>query len=138
MVKDGVPTIIHLGIGSSVAVMAPIEQALVAYAELKPDKIWFIHNHPSGSLKVSREDIGLQRRMVEIFGDVTQPGIVINTTSGKFVTYTHNAGELEEAQISTIDNANIPVKVWSFDRQVFSKDWNPEESFKAESAYHQP
>ena len=135
MVKDGVPTVIHLGIGSSVAVMAPIEQALVAYAELKPDKIWFIHNHPSGSLKVSRDDINLQRRMVEIFGGVTQPGIVINTTSGKFVTYTHNAGELEEAQISTLDNANTPVKVWSFDRQVFSKDWNPEESFKAESAF---
>ena len=134
MVKDGVPTVIHLGIGSSVAVMAPIEQALVAYAELKPDKIWFIHNHPSGSLKVSRDDINLQRRMVEIFGGVTQPGIVINTTSGKFVTYTHNAGELEEAQISTLDNAITPVKVWSFDRQVFSKDWNPQESYQASTA----
>ena len=136
MVKDGVPTVIHLGIGSSVAVMAPIEQALVAYAELKPDKIWFIHNHPSGSLKVSREDINLQRRMVEIFGGVAQPGIIINTTSGKFVTYTHDTIELEESQISTLDNGNKPVKVWSFDRQVFSKDWNPEKSFKAVSPAH--
>ena len=87
MVKDGVPTVIHLGIGSSVAVMAPLENAFVAFAELKPDKIWFIHNHPSGKLSVSREDAMLQRRMEKIFGVAAQPGIIINTTSGKFMTY---------------------------------------------------
>ena len=134
MVKDGVPTVIHLGIGSSVAVMAPIEQALVAYAELKPEKVWFIHNHPSGSLKVSREDIGLQKRMVNIFGGAAQPGIIINTTSGKFVTYNSESETLGEEQIAAIDNGDTPVKVWSFDRQVFSKDWNPQESYQASTA----
>ena len=134
MVKDGVPTVIHLGIGSSVAVMAPIEQALVAYAELKPEKVWFIHNHPSGNLKVSREDIGLQKRMVNIFGGAAQPGIIINTTSGKFVTYTSEAETLGEEQITALAGSDNPVKVWSFDRQVFSKDWNPQESYQASTA----
>ena len=133
MVKDGIPTVIHLGIGSSVACMTPIEQALVAAAELKPEKVWFIHNHPSGSLTVSREDVNQQKRMVNIFGVAAQPGIIINTTSGKYVTYTSEADILGESQIAALGNGDKPVKVWSFDRQVFSKDWNPDISFKAVS-----
>ena len=76
MVKDGKPTVIHLGIGDATSVMAPIQDALLAYKALEPDKIWFIHNHPSGSLKVSREDYSLQKRMESIFGAACQPVVV--------------------------------------------------------------
>lgn len=128
MVKDGQPIVIHLGIGSNVGVLAPIENALVAFAELQPEKVWFVHNHPSGSLKVSTEDVGLQRRMEKMFGAAAEPGIIINTTSGKYVTYTGDR-ECNEAEISALTNDSRDVKVWSFDRQVFSKDWNPADSF---------
>ncbi len=133
MVKDGRPTVIHLGIGDATSVMAPLQDALLAYKALKPDKIWFIHNHPSGNLKVSREDYHIQERMETLFGRACQPGIIINTTSGKFTAYTsHNVLDGDN-RISDGLAGTEAVKTYSFDRSVFNKDWDPIDSFKGTS-----
>ena len=129
MVKDGKPTVIHLGIGDATSVMAPIQDALLAYKALNPDKIWFIHNHPSGNLKVSREDFRLQQRMEEIFGDACQPGIIINTTSGQFMAYTAEYELGGEHLISEGQSGDKAIKTYSFDRSVFEKGWNPAKAF---------
>ena len=129
MVKDGKPTVIHLGIGDATSVMAPIQDALLAYKALNPDKIWFIHNHPSGNLKVSREDFRLQQRMEEIFGGACQPGIIINTTSGQFMAYTAEYELGGEHLISDGQSGDKAIKTYSFDRSVFEKDWNPAKAF---------
>ena len=133
MVKDGNPTVIHLGIGDATSVMAPIQDALLAYKALEPDKIWFIHNHPSGNLKVSREDYRLQERMEKIFGAACQPGIIINTTSGKFMAYT-SSYDLDGAHYIRDGKAgNKAVRTFSFDRNVFEKGWDPFEAFNGSS-----
>ena len=129
MVKDGKPTVIHLGIGDATSVMAPIQDALLAYKALNPDKIWFIHNHPSGNLKVSREDFRLQQRMEEIFGGACQPGIIINTTSGQFMAYTAEYELGGEHLISDGQSGDKAIKTYSFDRSVFEKGWNPAKAF---------
>ena len=134
MVKDGKPTVFHLGIGSATAVMAPVEDTLPAFKELQPDKVWFIHNHPSGILKVSKEDFGMQGRMEEIFGEACQPGIIINTTSGKFMAY-NSQYEYGDFNVREGKHGKQNVKTYAFDKAVFSKDWNPETAFKGQSYY---
>ena len=141
LVKDGKPTVIHLGVGSYVNVMAPYEQALVAYRELKPEQVYFVHNHPSGVLKASRQDQELLKRVKMAFGeDVVQQGIIIDTTSGKYGEFDMVADNYDLVQTSGVEampqseGADVPVKVYQFSRQVFAPDWNPESAFKIVSS----
>lgn len=133
MVKDGKPLVIHLGIGTYSEVPAPIEKALVAFNSLKPEKVWFIHNHPSGSLKASFLDMKMHQRMQDVFGDAVQPSIIIDTTSGKFGVYT-DADSESQLLPDRDEGLTIPVPTYQFDRQVFSKGWNPELSMTASAA----
>ena len=133
MVKDGKPLVIHLGIGTYSEVPAPIEKALVAFNELKPDKVWFVHNHPSGSLKASFLDMKMHQRMQEVFGAAVQPSIIINTTSGKYGEYT-DVYSVDLPLSGNEESHMVSVPTFQFDRQVFSKGWNPEHSMMASSA----
>jgi len=133
MVKDGKPLVIHLGIGTYSEVPAPIEKALVAFNALKPEKVWFIHNHPSGSLKASFMDMKMHQRMLNVFGNAVQPSIIIDTTSGKFGVFTDADSESLPLPVKE-DNRTMAVPTYQFDRQVFSKGWNPELSMTASPA----
>ena len=135
LVKDGKPTVIHLGVGSYVGVMAPYEQALVAYRELKPEQVYFVHNHPSGVLKASRQDQDLLNRIKRAFGeDVVQQGIIIDTTSGNYGEFesieTADETYSVEEEMPKSQGNDVPIKVYQFSRQVFAPDWNPESAFK--------
>lgn len=141
LVKDGRPTVIHLGVGSYANVMAPYEQALVAYRELKPEQVYFVHNHPSGVLKASRQDQEMLKRIKMAFGeDVVQQGIIIDTTSGKYGEFDMVVDNYDLVQTSGVEampqseGADVPVKVYQFSRQVFAPDWNPESAFKIVSS----
>lgn len=141
LVKDGRPTVIHLGVGSYVGVMAPFEQTLVAYRELNPEQVYFVHNHPSGVLKASLQDQELLKRVKMAFGeDVVQQGIIIDTTSGKYGEFDMVADNYDLIQTSGVEampqseGADVPVKVYQFSRQVFAPDWNPESAFKIVSS----
>lgn len=132
--KDGVPTIIHLAIGNYNAAHAPFELALAAVQAINPDKVYFVHNHPSGNLKSSRQDRELMKRFHRVFGDKLQDGIIIDTKSGKYGVF-YEVSDLAEREVPTKeDAATVPMKVYSFSKQVFASDWNPEEAFTATSA----
>lgn len=128
LLKDGRPTVIHLSMGSYSSTMAPFEQAFVAYSALKPDEVYFVHNHPSGNLKASRQDRDMLDRMKKMFGsDVVNPGIIIDTTSGKYGVF--DDINIEE-DMPVRQEGEVPLKVYNFSKQVFSPGWNPMESFK--------
>ena len=128
LLKDGRPTVIHLSMGSYSSTMAPFEQAFVAYSALKPDNVYFVHNHPSGNLKASRQDMDMLDRMKKMFGsDVVNPGIIIDTTSGKYGVFD---GINIEEDMPVRQEGEVPLKVYNFSKQVFSPGWNPMESFK--------
>ena len=134
LVKDGKPTVIHVGIGNYSGTIANIEQAFVAYKALKPEKVYFIHNHPSGSLRASRLDAGVLKSLYDIFGEkVAQPGIIIDTVSGKYGIYDRNATSGTMAMPEKTE-AEMPVKVYSFGRQVFAPEWNPESAFTIDNS----
>ena len=130
--KDGVPTIIHLAIGSYDAAHAPVEQSLAAFKAIDPDKVWFVHNHPSGNLKSSRQDKDLMRKFHNIFGDKLQDGIIIDTKSGKYGVF-QELNDLTSREMPTTKKDTLPMKVYSFSKQVFAPDWNPEEAFSVMS-----
>ena len=133
LIKDGTPTVLHLSIGSYATTLAPIEQAIVAADAINPDKVLFVHNHPSGNISASKQDMDVQKKMKEIFGGKVMPAIIINTTSGKFGTFSED-GQLENGNIPLPDEYNnIPINVYQFSQQVFAKDWNPESAFRVVS-----
>ena len=133
LIKDGTPTVLHLSIGSYATTLAPIEQAIVAADAINPDKVLFVHNHPSGNISASKQDMDVQKKMKEIFGGKVMPAIIINTTSGKFGTFSED-GQLENGNIPLPDEYNnIPINVYQFSQQVFAKDWNPEFAFRVVS-----
>lgn len=133
LIKDGTPTVLHLSIGSYATALAPIEQAIVAADAINPDKVLFVHNHPSGNISASKQDMDVQKKMKEIFGGKVMPAIIINTTSGKFGMFSED-GRLEDGNMPLPDeHNNIPINVYQFSQQVFAKDWNPEFAFRAVS-----
>ena len=133
LIKDGTPTVLHLSIGAYATTLAPIEQAIVAADAINPDKVLFVHNHPSGNISASKQDMDVQKKMKEIFGGKVMPAIIINTTSGKFGMFSEG-GRLEDGNIPLPDeHNNIPINVYQFSQQVFAKDWNPEFAFRAVS-----
>ena len=133
LVKDGIPTVIHLGMGSYSSVMAPFGQAFVAYSDLKPDEVFFVHNHPSGNLKASKQDQDTIDQLNKVFGrDIVNPGIIIDTTSGKYGVF--DGFNIEENMPESQDG-EVPIKVYNFGKQVFARDWNPKNAFKIGGAY---
>ena len=130
LIKDGTPTVVHLAIGAYNGVPAPIEQAFVAAQAIDPDQVIFLHNHPSGNLVASRQDNELQKKVEELFPGKAQPGIIIDTKSGKFAQFSAGSESVASSRPQKVEGDEIPVKVFNFSKQVFDKDWNPETAFK--------
>lgn len=131
LVKDGVPTVIHLGMGGYTSTTVNGSALSVAVERVQPDKIYFVHNHPSGALKASAPDLNILYNLKKVYGDkVVQDGIIINLHSGKYGTF---GNVNEEHKEKNIENA-VPIKVFSFNKQVFKEDYNPSELFSAMSA----
>ena len=124
LVKDGKPTVVHLGMGTSTASMVDFISANVAVRRINPDKIYFVHNHPSGILKASQQDMNILDAMKNAFGeDVVQDGIIINTFSGKYGTF----GAYGDRELSDIprDQEEFPIKVHSFSKSVYDRGYKP-------------
>lgn len=88
LVKHGQAKIIHIGMGgptSSVADMGAIRAGVDAFGA---DKIYLVHNHPSGNLNPSEPDRRLVRALETAFGsDIKTEGIIMDTTSGRYTTF---------------------------------------------------
>lgn len=122
LVKDGQPTVIHLGMGSSKACLAPFEPVIAADKKINADKIYLVHNHPSGNVQASREDMALLNQWERIFGSRMQPGIIINTRTGVFGEFVD--GEQVKSDLTIEPGQRLyPVKLYSFSKLVFSKDY---------------
>lgn len=130
LIKDGTPTVIHLAMGSYAQTLAPIEHALVAYQSLNPDNVVFVHNHPSGSITASQQDMDVQKKVEELYGSKALPGIIINTTTGLYGRYSSGMELPFGRRSADLAEGEFPIKVYQFRQQVFSEDWDPEMAFK--------
>lgn len=127
MTKRGVPTVMHISIGGfnwSAMNAAPVK---LAFDRIKPDKVYFVHNHPSGNLKCSPQDIDCIRKIEGAIGKEAE-GVIMNLKSGKYGTF-DSAGTWSSA---THDKAPAPaeqmrLRLYTFDRHVFNPDYQPSE-----------
>lgn len=121
-VKDGNPTVVELGMGTFNATLADLKTASLAYSRIKPDKLYFVHNHPSGNLICSPQDAQILKRFEEM-SDVPVEGVIINLKTGHYGTF-------DSSSHNDIGNKNIPaeanpLKVHTLDKQIFASDYDP-------------
>lgn len=121
-VKDGKPTVIELGMGSFNATMVDVPTASLAYSRINPDHVYFVHNHPSGNLVCSDQDVAMLR-VFEDMSDVPVTGVIINLKTGKYGTF-------DTERHSVIGEKRVPEKeerltVHTLDKQIFAPDYDP-------------
>jgi hypothetical protein len=121
LVKDGKPTVVHIGMGSPTASYADVSAIRMAAQKMGGvDRVYMVHNHPSGNLVASSQDFNLLGTIYEMFDDgVVQPGIIIDTTSGKYGIFGVDGGA-PEVRTRPKEGGDIPLPVLRFDEQVFA------------------
>ena len=127
MTKRGVPTVMHISIGGfnwSAMNAAPVK---LAYDRIKPDKVYFVHNHPSGALNCSPQDVDCLKKVENAIGKKAE-GVIMDLKSGKYGTF-DSSGTSSSA---SHDKAPAPaaqrrLRLYAFDRHVFNPDYQPSE-----------
>lgn len=113
-VKDGRGHILHIGMGGPLASYADMGAIRAGYDAFGADEIYLVHNHPSGVMKASAQDRNLMRKLEAAFdGKVKTEGIIMDTTSGRYVTFDgNNKAEVAERPR---EGGNVGTEVMRFD-----------------------
>ena len=133
LIKDGKPTIVHLGMGTFSATQVNTGALRAAVDKFGADSIYFIHNHPSGTLKPSLQEQNLFNELQSMFKGkkVSVDAIIIDTTSGKYVQFSSDA-TVESNMPKYVDGA-IEYPVHSFSKQVFNDVEVPQKVIRSSS-----
>ena len=133
LIKDGKPTIVHLGMGTFSATQVNTGALRAAVDKFGADSIYFIHNHPSGALKPSFQDQNLFNKLEVMFKDkkISVDAIIIDTTSGKYVQF-GNGITMEGDMPKNVDGA-VEFPVHSFSKHVFNNIEVPQKSIHSSS-----
>ena len=126
LIKDGKATILHTGMGSYSSAVGHTGAGMLAASQLKPQHVIMVHNHPSGNLTPSMQDVDLQKRVKRMFGEnVVREAIIIDITSGEYSVFdTDNTRGTIKHRPTSAKN-EIPYKTYSFSQYVFNKDYKP-------------
>lgn len=123
-VKDGKPMVLHVGMGNIDAVNVDLSGLSVMMKEIRPDQVYFVHNHPSGNILSSAKDRKLWALMQTVLGKKLMPGIIIDTTRGVYGTYM-NEYDTSMPEDFTGREGDVKIPTYRFDEMVFSKDYDP-------------
>lgn len=111
--------VIHLGIGTICNCMVDVPAVVEAARRMNADKVWFVHNHPSGSVKASREDLQIHRTLKLALGDTLQKSIIINTNSGHYGLFDEDTSASVHFDKVSSGKELVDIPVYSFDTKVF-------------------
>ena len=125
-VKDGVPTIVHTGIGNIHSVGVDKAPLIVGVKEFAPDEIYMVHNHPSGKVEASRADVSELDVIQRMAGKIPCYGVIIDTMSGEYGYFGKDFGTTLIDNRPGSEKNEVSLEVKSFDRLVFSSDYNAE------------
>ena len=120
-VKNGVPTILHVGMGDISSTFIDKSAVLPAYKDFGADKVYMVHNHPSGSLYASMQDVKELAKIHDQLPGVPVEGIIIDTVSGEYAVF-NDLGDISQRAMPN-DEAAVEIEVLSFDRNVFAPDY---------------
>ena len=121
-VKEGRPTVVELGMGTFTATMVDIPTASLAYNRIRPDQVYFVHNHPSGNLQCSVQDVQMLRKIEEMC-DLPVSGVIINLKTGKYGTFDTSGGTGEGRK--RVPQSESRLVVHTLDKQIFAPDYDP-------------
>lgn len=127
MTKRGIPTVMHISIGGfnwSAMNAAPVK---LAYDRIKPDKVYFVHNHPSGALNCSPQDVNCLKQVESAIGKKAE-GVIMDLKSGKYGTFdSSGTGSSASHDKAPAPAAQRRLRLYAFDRHVFNPDYQPSE-----------
>jgi len=122
-VKDGLPTILHTGIGSIDHTTIDNAAVIAGYSDYHPEEVYMVHNHPSGNVQYSKADLNQLGVIQKQLGkDVEVTGVIIDTLSGEFGIF-YPTGELYQRTRDEEVNGEVPIEVMAFDKMVFSPEY---------------
>ena len=129
--EDEPPLIMQLGMGSEAATIVSKTAIRAAYDAMGgAEKIYFVHNHPSGLMRPSLPDEALLRSLRGMFPEgVIERGIIMDTTSGEYCLF--GEGARSETRKRRGEEGGKDYAVYRFNRHVFGKDYNPSDDMKA-------
>jgi DNA repair protein RadC len=120
MKPNGKYQVVYLGTGSTSGAVVDSKFIISAAMEFGAKGIVFVHNHPSGALKASAQDINMAKLLKAEFVDTgitVHDSVIINLDSGKYVTFNADS----EVYIESKDNKSRDdkkVDVYAFDKQI--------------------
>jgi DNA repair protein RadC len=117
---DGTYSVLYLSTGTSSQSFIDIKQVAAAVNELGASAVTLVHNHPSGQIMPSSQDIKVHAALVEILNIKVKPSVIINLDSGKFGVFTHTDKGREIDKKEQASNFEI-AKVYQFDRLKLHK-----------------
>ncbi len=116
--------VMHIGMGDPTQSFADLGAIRAGYDAFGADKIYLIHNHPTGKLLASVPDQKLMSTLEAAFPDIDTEGIIMDTTSGRYGTF-HGTGATESHERPQA-GGDSEVGVMRIDRAKRDKDRLPE------------
>ncbi|MDE6582705.1 MAG: hypothetical protein K2K47_09305, partial [Duncaniella sp.] len=122
-VKDGKARVIHTGMGGPFSSPMSLMAVRATMEAWEPEKIWFVHNHPSGALKPSIQDQTLLRHIEDMMEGKCEVGaIIMDARSGRYAEFGsagyNGYGQYERPRSGETEE----YRVMQFDRQEFHTD----------------
>ena len=117
-------SVFHLGMGAQTETIVDTTAILAAVDRLGADKVFFVHNHPSGLVRCSQQDVVTYQRLKDVLGDKLEDGIIINTRSGKYGLF-NSSGLVDENGKIKEEKNEYPINVYKFNKQSFNVDEIP-------------
>lgn len=116
LVKEGKGKVLHIGMGTANMSVADMGAIRAGYDAFGADKIYLVHNHPSGNLRASEPDRRLMQTLETAFeGKAETEGIIIDTTSGRYLTFDGKRGSQEYDRRQTGESAS-EAEVYHFNK----------------------
>lgn len=111
--------VLQLGVGNCYNAIAEPHLVTETARRMGAEKVWFVHNHPSGEIYASKEDIQIHNILKEQLGSVLQPSVIINTDTGKYGVFTEKCSVSHSWDWYSPDKSGkhrIDIPVYAFDK----------------------
>jgi len=122
--KDGTPILHHHSIGGMSGSVIDKEVATWFIKQNDFQKVYMVHNHPSGNLDPSEADYAISKTLKVIMegGDIEMEFIIIDVDSGQFTIFDPIFENSEQVGMPKTAGETKDYEVHVFDRIAFSKD----------------
>jgi hypothetical protein len=131
---DGEYRVLYLTTGSSSSSIVDTKLIAPAAKDFGATKMWMVHNHPSGNLEPSAQDIYVHRDLEQL-GDVldisVMPSIIINLDSGKYAKFSEWSRTTIDTPRGPAQGEPVRVDVYSFDRQMLYTPFSEKQKIKS-------